>query len=65
MYDLVAEITPGPSDHDPSVSYSRPHTAEFSCRPKCRPVFPDILNYPAEYGNLTIEYTYCYAILIC
>lgn len=47
----VAESTPGPSDHDPSLSYARPHTAEYSCRTKCRPVFPDILNYPAEYGN--------------
>ena len=47
----AAESTAGPSDHNPSVSCTRPHTAEYSCRNKCRPVFPDILNYSAEYGT--------------
>ncbi|XP_065909420.1 uncharacterized protein [Dysidea avara] len=56
------ETRPGPSDHDPVAQSIHPRASDYSCRKKCLPVFPDILNYSAEYETVSVpgagEYNY-------
>lgn len=59
---IVVETRPGPTDHDPVTQTVRPRVAEYSCRKTCLPVFPDILNYSAEYGDDVVAHN-CTAII--
>ena len=48
----AGEESPGPAEYSKTAS-DLPRAPDYSCRNKCRPVFPDILLYP-EYGTTSI-----------